>query len=206
MTIFKDSRLPESDEVKQQHMLVYLFRNWSNLFTNKFKILMIRKKVQNQLRNLFLIPLALQSSMLNLFHSSSGTFHLGQYRTKLLCQKYFDFYNLEYSINEFINSCKQCKDGKKIKNAYDPGLGQTSTLSNERLHRFSMDIVNMPPGTGGMKFLLTIIDLATSWIEVYPLRNAESKTILGKLENDFLPRFSSGLVFLVDGRGHFTSK
>ena len=69
-----------------------------------------------------------------------------------------------------------------------------------------VDIVNMPPGIRGLNYLLTMVDIATGWIEIYPLRIADSKHILEKLETDFLPRYSQGIIFLVDGGSHFTSR
>ena len=148
----------------------------------------------------------MRKSLIELFHASSGTFDLGKHRTKLLCDRYFTYYGLYHDISTHCATCKQCRDGKKLENRFDPGMGRTSTNVNERLKRFSIDIVNMPPGIRGLKYLLTIIDIATSWIEVYPLRSADSKQVLEKLETDFLPRYSQGLVFLVDGGSHFTSQ
>ena len=182
-------------------MLIWLFRNKELLFLDKFDILMMKKEY-----DLFVIPLSMRKSLIELFHASSGTFHLGKHRTKLLCDRYFTYYGLYHDISTHCATCKQCRDGKKLENRFDPGMGRTSTNVNERLKRFSIDIVNMPPGIRGLKYLLTIIDIATSWIEVYPLRSADSKQVLEKLETDFLPRYSQGLVFLVDGGSHFTSR
>ena len=64
----------------------------------------------------------------------------------------------------------------------------------------------MPPGIRGLNYLLTMVDIATGWFEIYPLRVADSKHILEKLETDFLPRYSQGIIFLVDGGSHFTSR
>ena len=182
-------------------MLIWLFRNKELLFLDKFYILMMKKEY-----DLFVIPLSMRKGLIELFHASSGTFHLGKHRTKLLCDRYFTYYGLYHDISTHCATCKQCRDGKKLENRFDPGMGRTSTNVNERLKRFSIDIVNMPPGIRGLKYLLTIIDIATSWIEVYPLRSADSKQVLEKLETDFLPRYSQGLVFLVDGGSHFTSR
>ena len=56
------------------------------------------------------------------------------------------------------------------------------------------------------KYLLTVFDISTAWLEIYPLRKADSKSILNKLENDFLPRYNSGLIFIVDAGSEFMSK
>ena len=196
----------KTDLQKQQLMLVYLFRQQAHIFLNNHDILMIKKEVDNEIKTLFLIPFALRTIMINLFHSSSGTMHLGRYKTKHLCHNYFDFYNMNSEIDEFIDTCKLCIDGKKLTHKFNPGLGSTTTNPSDRLKRFAMDIMEFPVGTWGMKYLLTLMDIATSWLECYPLRKADSKSIITKLESEFLPRYNAGLIFIVDAGTEFGSK
>ena len=146
-------------------MLVWLFRNKQNIFISEFDVVMMKKES----KELFIIPLSLRNQVLNLLHASSGTFHLGINRTQKLGEKYFIFYGINQEIEKYVQSCQQCRDGKKIESKLNPGLGQTSTNVNERLRRFSIDIVNMPPGIRGLNYLLTMVDIATGWVEIYPL-------------------------------------
>ena len=92
----------KTDLQKQQLMLVYLFRQQAHIFLNNHDILMIKKEVDNEIKTLFLIPFALRTIMINLFHSSSGTMHLGRYKTKHLCHNYFDFYNMNSERNIMV--------------------------------------------------------------------------------------------------------
>ena len=108
-------------------------------------------------------------------------------------------------IAEVVGSCKQCKDGKKLENNRTPGLGSTSSQVNERIKRWSMDCVQMPPGHGGNKYLLTLLDMSTGWMEAFAMTNATSKHILQKLLEHILPRYGEGLVFCTDAGTEFTS-
>ena len=140
--------------------LIYLFRKEDKIFIKDSVLMMNDPELRN---DLFIIPLAIQKELINLLHSRSGALHLGINKTQIIAQQYLAFWNMTNVIAEVVGSCKQCKDGKKLENNRTPGLGSTSSQVNERIKRWSMDCVQMPPGHGGNKYLLTLLDMSTGW-------------------------------------------
>ena len=196
--------LPMDDLTKVQLSLVWLFRKKERIFLSKNGILGLRNPETKA--EVYLIPQSLQKLMLQIVHSSPGAIHLGINRTNIVCSKYFEFYYMTAEIAHHINTCAQCIEGKKRGSSNNPGLGNTMSNVNERLKRFSLDIVNMPPGRGGNKFIFTLLDLSTGWLEAFALTAATSQNILNKIENNIIPRYSEGLVLICDGGTEFTSK
>ena len=196
--------LPMDDLTKVQLSLVWLFRKKQRIFLSKNGILGLRNP--DNKAEIYLIPQSIQKLMIQIVHSSPGAIHLGINRTNMLCSKYFEFYNMTAEIAQHINTCAQCIEGKKLGSSNNPGLGSTMSNVNERLKRFSLDIVNMPQGRGGNKFIFTLLDLSTGWLEAFALTAATSQNILNKIENNIIPRYSEGLVLICDGGTEFTSK
>ena len=138
-------------------------------------------------------------------HSASGTFHLGSKRTYDIAKTHFYFPNLSDYIYKYIEECTQCQRGKRLPSRRGPGMGQTTSIPHERLKTWSMDIMAFPVGFGGMEKVLTLIDVATSWIEAFPLRKATGKAVAKVLREEILPRYGESLVFTVDQGREMTS-
>ena len=169
-------------------------------------IVMIKKKVENQTRRLLLIPPELSTTHIQMVHHGHGTFHRGIDQTIAACRKMFYFPNMEGLIQQYIKTCKQCLEGKKMPNQYNPELGRTSSLANPRLKKFALDIVEMPKGKYGFKYLLSCLDTSTRWVEAWPLRRATAKNIARIITEDIISRYGENLTFICDRGSSFMSQ
>ena len=59
-------------------------------------------------------------------------------------------------------------------------------------------MIHMPEGYGGTSYILTCLDLATSWIEVWPIRLATAEKVAEVISTEIVPRYGEGLAFVVD--------
>ena len=75
----------------------------------------------------------LHRKIIQAIHHSQGAFHLGAVKTRIIVQRYFWFNSMADKVAEYIRSCKQCQDGKRLPFRLMPELGQTSSYSRERL-------------------------------------------------------------------------
>ena len=169
-------------------------------------IVMVKKKIEHHHRRLLLIPPEITTTHVQMVHHGQGTFHRGIDQTTAACRKMFWFPHMEGTIQQYVKTCKQCIEGKKLPNQFNPELGRTSTLPNPRLKKFAIDIVEMPKAKYGFKYLLTMLDTSTRWMEAWPLRRALGKNIAKIIKEDIIPRYGENLTFVCDRGSSFISK
>ena len=205
----------EKSIMKEQKDLINLLTDQKNgvakYYTKRFNrskqsILMTKRKVFGQDRELILIPSNMHLLMLQTIHHGDGSFHMGIDKTLISCLSFFYFPFIKSIIQKYISKCRQCTDGKRLTNRYGPGLGRTSSIPKPRLKTFAMDCVMYPKGKHGFNYLLTILDVSTLWMEAYPMRHANSKNIGKILEQEIFPRFGEGLTFITDRGKEFVNK
>ena len=167
-------------------------------------ILTILKKGRN--KELFVIPFSKWQEHVQLVHHGQGTFHRGCDQTLAAMEDYFWFANMKPYVQTYINQCRQCQNGKRLPNRFGPNLGQTSSNPNPRLKRWAVDLVEMPSGRYGMKYLLTMLDVSTRFMEAWPLSKANSHKITKIIEEDVIPRYGENLTFMFDMGSQFLSK
>jgi len=64
---------------------------------------------------------------------------------------------------------------------------QLKEITSIPFERVAVDLVGpFPTATGGFRFLLTVIDLATRWPEAIPLRTTTAKIVMRELTNVFV--------------------
>ena len=153
-----------------------------------------------------IIPLDSQIAVIQAVHHGPGTFHLGVNRTETILKRYAYFPKMLKVIADYIKFCDQCQRGKRLPVRTSPGLGRTSSLKHKPLQCWSIDVIFMPKGTNGMKFLLTLVDLATSWVEAFPMRCNNSRTVATLIKEEVIPRYGEGLVFVSDQGKEQTAK
>ena len=73
-----------------------------------------------------------------------------------------------------------------------PGSCKKSSTSPIITHRpgelRTMDIVEYPLSSHGYRYCLVMVDHFTKWLELYPLRNQKSETIVKKVFDCWIPR------------------
>ena len=147
----------------------------------------------------------LHKKIVQAIHHSQGAFHLGVNKTNIILQKYFWFNSMEDKVAKYLRACRQCQDGKRLTFRLKPELGQTSSYSRERLRTWAMDMIHMPEGHGGKSYILTCLDLATSWIEAWPIIRATAEKVAEVISTEIVPRYGEGLAFVVDQGKEFTA-
>ena len=140
--------------------------------------LIINKQIDGRLRQLLVIPQDMWTLMIQSCHHAQGTFHLGVERNVHQCLLHMWWPSIKQTTEAYIAGCLICQNGKRLKSGYGPGLGKTSSYPHERLTNFSCDLVKYPTGKGGYCYLYTMVDIATNWMEAWPLRKASHHAII----------------------------
>ena len=166
-------------------------------------ILKIRVTRNDEERVLLIIPPKLQQKFISAVHDNC---HFGVTKTIEMALLYFYFNSLPEAIQTYVQKCKPCQFGKRLPNNYNPGLGATTSNIKPRLKHWSCDLVQMVPGADGFNYLFTMMCVATRWVEVFAIKQPNSKTIGKILETTIFPRYGYKLTLICDQGKAFISK
>ena len=86
-----------------------------------------------------------------------------------------DYYwpRMKTDIEDFVRTCHPCQVGKQSPTV-KAGVG-FFPVPDQRFSAIHLDIVGPLPPSNGFRFLLTIFDRTSRWLEAYPLRSATSE-------------------------------
>ena len=107
---------------------------------------------------------------------------------------------IQSQIQHFVKTCTARQDEKRLPQRYAPGLSKTMSNITERLSCFYIDCVKLTKGRLGHKYLFTLMDPNTRWLEAYPIRNTNSQNVARILESEIFPRYGYNLLFCLRSR------
>ena len=211
--VHADKTIQWDDSDERIHKQLQIFQTLKKFFirgqipvSTPLRIVTASGPVQLPPKGPVIMPLDSQIKIVQAVHHGPGTFHLGVNRTLEVLKRYAYFPNMINVVSHYIRFCDQCQRGKRLPVRTSPGLGRTTSLKHKPLQCWSIDVIFMPKGTNGMKFILTLVDAATSWVEAYPMRANNSRTVADIITNQVVPRYGEGLVFISDQGKEQTAK
>ncbi|XP_037678191.1 protein NYNRIN-like [Choloepus didactylus] len=132
-----------------------------------------------------LLPEALGRDLILQTHQST---HLGG--TKLAELLRTDFYipKLFQVAKEVSRRCHVCAqvNPSHVSTPATPGHRLRGQLPGEQ---WEIDFTELPPGPGGYKYLLVLVDTFSGWVEAYPTRSESAQVVAKKLLAEIIPRF-----------------
>ena len=170
-------------EKRRQKMLIDLYRKGAAGQLDIVEGLVVEKENENQKTRIIVPDSAIYDIIFHVHNES----HPGMRVTIAIIQKYFYVHCLREEVYEYVLHCKECQYGKGLKDPYENPYGRT-VRQVERLTEFSMDLLHLPESFG-YKYILAIQDVATGWLEAYPLKSATEQKIIDVMEKEFFPRY-----------------
>ena len=137
-------------------------------------------------------------------HSTPESTHPGITGTclKILAKYYWP--GMHRSVIKYIETCKECQKFKPL-NQFAGGT-QLSPRIPERFEILSIDIVGpLPVTTRRCEYILTAMDIATGYIELYPIRTATAEIIIAVLTEGIFLRYGFPKALRCDNGTQFTS-
>ena len=148
------------------------------------------------------LPQPYRSKCLKMAHDNFG--HQGRNKMVDLIRPFFYWPTITVDCLSHIKSCLVCQ--KMDKRVPKKATMQERELVSVPAERIAIDLVGLfPTATGGFKYLLTCIDLATRWPEAIPLRTTMSKVIITQLTTIF-SRCGFPTAIVSDNGPQFTGK
>uniref|UniRef100_T1IIL7 RNA-directed DNA polymerase n=1 Tax=Strigamia maritima TaxID=126957 RepID=T1IIL7_STRMM len=135
----------------------------------------------------------LQDKCLALVHDYSSSGHGGGDVTYKRLRRSFFWVNCRQDTVKYVAKCDRCQRCKPIQRK-PKGLLQPISAQIGRFERIGLDLMGPKPMTTNRnKFILVIVDYATGWVEVVPLRNAKILTLVPHIMRFFqtygVPRY-----------------
>ena len=151
-----------------------------------------------------IVPTSMQNELLNLAHDSKGGGHWGRNKTWRRLQQSFFWPGMSRDVDLYIRTCAACSKNKK-------GLLPRSTLlnyqagePNERVH---LDFLGpFETSLQGNRYILSIVDQFTRWIEIYPLPEQTASITAKTFMDGWISRFGVPKIVHTDQGRNFTSK
>jgi len=148
------------------------------------------------------VPENLRRDVFDFFHGMS---HPGRKpTTKIIGSRYF-WPNMKADLQRWVSECIACQSGKIHRHTHRP-LAELPCPS-QRFTSVHMDIVgpldNQP---GQARYLLTIIDSFSRWVEVFPLHDISAESVSDAFLFQWVARFGPPLTLTTDRGTQFMSE
>lgn len=171
-------------------------------YTLENDILKYRKTDRNEWRTA--VPLSLKPLVLQEFHDSTASGHLGFWKTYRKCMAKVFWPGMKSDIRLYIRSCQVCQ---KFKFAHTKKAGLLQSVSASAPgEMWGIDLIGpLPASTQGNTQCLVVVDYFSRWVELFALRRATARAIAAILTKDVFSRFGFPKYILSDNGPQFVS-
>lgn len=145
-------------------------------------------------------PLTLRSEIMQNIHELS---HPGIKGTLRLVRERFVWPGIKKDVRQWAQNCIKCQRAKITRHNTTP-VAQIPT-TGAKFDEIHMDIVGPLPHSRGCRYLLTIIDRFSRWLEAIPLPETSAQTVADAFLHHWLGRFGVPRTLTTDRGSNFQS-
>ena len=153
----------------------------------------------------FVIPKSMRKEILEEIHNKPCGGHLGMTRIRAAIKRRFFWPLMRADIERWCRCCRTCSLSKK-----GPSRGKSpliQELTSSVWERVAFDIIGPLKTTErGNRFILTVVDYFSKWVEAYPLTEHTAKTVAWTIVTEWVSRYGVPLHLHCDQAPEFESK
>jgi cleavage and polyadenylation specificity factor subunit 1 len=147
-----------------------------------------------------LVPESMREPLMKTIHELG---HYGRKRTFNAVKQYYVWPGMRVQVNRFVQHCVSCQKNKTVRKQKRPWQSFPYTHRFKTVH---VDIVGpVIPSSSGKRFMLTMMDRETRWIEVAPLRTVTAETVARAFYQYWVARYGVPEVIVTDQGAQFES-
>ena len=131
--------------------------------------------------------------------------HIGKRKVQKMIEEDFFIFGLRPLLSEMLNSCDSCHRPKYSTTKLQPLMQPIFTDRPGEL--LSIHFYGpLPTSIVGAKYLLTTIDVFSKFVVIYPIKKANTATVIRKILQDYIPKYGKPAKIICDHGTQFTSK
>ena len=147
-----------------------------------------------------LVPVQFQRPVFAAVHSLA---HPGIRATRRLITSRFVWPGCQADVSRWCRDCQDCQRGKVTKQP--PAATLPIPVPARRFSHIHVDLVGpLPTSADGFRYLFTMIDRSTRWLEAVPVKNLEATTAADALVSGWVSRFGVPSTITSDRGTQFT--
>ena len=192
LEFIKTQRLPtDPSEVNRVRKRALLFRWFNNRL---FKVVKDRL-TGNPVHRIVPQPKDRESLIMTM-HKQLG--HVGEKRTIAAMATIYWWHGMTIDVRRMLSTCKTCRRVGVSPPAAQQEM-QTEPHDYGLFYRWGLDYVGeLTPSAQGNQFALICIDYFSKWIEVFPVKNANSRTTMNLVLMNIIARYGTPAEFVCD--------
>lgn len=148
------------------------------------------------------VPQSLRAMALKLAHGPPLAAHPGVHRTYLNLRNMFYFPNMLKESRLYVQACETCQ--RRRGNTQKAPL-ESLSAAKFPMERVSADITDLGLSTKGFRYVLSIIDHHSRFLQLIPLRNKTSATVTNAFLDHWVTLFGPPRYLLTDNGPEFTA-
>ena len=130
--------------------------------------------------------------------------HTGIKRTQALIKERYVWPMMNSMIKQWTKECGHCQ-ANKITRHNRPEVAPIQVKNPGKFKHLSMDIVGPLYPSEGHRYILTMVDRFSGWIEAIPLNSISVEKVLDALINNWICRYGLPITITTDRGGQFLS-
>ena len=139
----------------------------------------------------------------DIFKQLHNLSHPGPNSTLRLLKKRYIWPGMRKQVREWTKSCDLCQKTKVTRHTK---AQYTPFPPSEKFDRVHLDIVGHFSESHGQKYLLTMIDRYSRWIEIIPIPNIRAETVVKAFFENWIARYGVPNIITTDRGTQFTSE
>jgi len=149
------------------------------------------------------VPMSLRENVISEFHDKDLAAHLGRRKTYAKLEQRVYWNGMHKDVEAYVRKCVKCVQSKTPHIIPVPGRPVESTGPWEVL---SVDLMGpYTKGTKQSRVILVMVDIFTKWVEIFPLREGNTRKIVERFKEVFL-RMGFPKTIISDNGTQFSSK
>jgi len=197
-----DRELPE--------VKAYLRTHYSKLYFAPSKILCLQENKtygigEGDIRILRLAPHEFRIALFHRVHRRD-LLHYSYEKVYPILRDRFWWTNMSQDILEWCQACEGCQKTKPGAKGGRTGLRQDKVVYRP-MHRVAIDLITFRyPTDRGNRVILSVVDYASRWIELFALPDKTAESVEGVIYDEYLTRYGAPLVMHSDQGREFDNK
>ena len=147
------------------------------------------------------VPDGHRMPLIGSYHQSTG--HSGPAIMQRLLQRDYKWPGMWTDIRTYYSRCNLCSVHRERCDKPPPTEMLQARLPNEVV---AMDMVGpLPHSTKGRRYILTVMDHATCWVEAYPLESKSARAVTEAFNGEWVSRYGAPAIVLTDQGSEFNN-